>query len=138
TLSGGSSPTGTITFKAYGPNAANCTGTPAFTSTKTISGTGTYQSDDYTAGAAGDYLWTAEYSGDASNATASFACNDAEETSTVEQASPTISTTAHDANAGTQPIEDIADLEGGYHPTGTITFEAFGPNDATCSETPIY
>jgi hypothetical protein len=37
TLAGGVSPTGTITFRLFGPGNATCSGTPAFTSTKQVS-----------------------------------------------------------------------------------------------------
>ena len=39
----GVSPTGQITFRLYGPDDANCSGAPAFTDTKTVSGMGSYQ-----------------------------------------------------------------------------------------------
>src|SRR5207249_4985506 len=42
TLSGGSSPTGSITFTLYDPDQATCTGTPRFTQTVTVTGNGTY------------------------------------------------------------------------------------------------
>ncbi len=35
-------------------------------------------------------------------------------------------------------IHDTAILGGGTSPTGTITFSLYGPNDATCSATPIF
>ena len=45
TLAGGASPTGTLTFTLFGPDDANCSGTPAFTSTETVDGNGSYTSD---------------------------------------------------------------------------------------------
>ena len=41
TISGAFSPTGTITFNLYSPNAATCTGAPARTETVSVSGNGT-------------------------------------------------------------------------------------------------
>ncbi len=35
-------------------------------------------------------------------------------------------------------ISDTASLTGGNNPTGTITFEVFGPNDATCTGDPAF
>ena len=35
-------------------------------------------------------------------------------------------------------IHDTAILTGGVAPTGTITFQLFGPNDATCAATPVF
>lgn len=75
TLSGGSSPTGTITFKAFGPNDASCSGPVAFTSAVAVSGNGSYTSAPFTPGAVGTYRWTADYSGDAGNAPSSSPCN---------------------------------------------------------------
>jgi uncharacterized repeat protein (TIGR01451 family) len=83
TLSGGSSPTGTITFNLYGPDNATCSGTPVFTSTKTVSGNGTYTSDSFTPTAAGTYRWIANYSGDANNNATANNCNEANENVTV-------------------------------------------------------
>ena len=44
TLTGGDSPTGTITFKLYGPDIAACTGTPIFTDPETVTANGSYRS----------------------------------------------------------------------------------------------
>ena len=42
TLTGGDGPTGTITFKLYGPGNAGCTGTPTFTDRETVMGTASF------------------------------------------------------------------------------------------------
>jgi hypothetical protein len=45
------------------------------------------------------------------------------------------------ASAVVQPgglIHDTAVLSGGVAPTGTITFQVFGPNDATCAANPAF
>ena len=70
TVSGGSKPTGTVTFRLFSNNA--CT-TEVFTSTNVLSGT-TAVSNWFTPAAAGTYWWTALYNGDANNNTASSAC----------------------------------------------------------------
>ncbi len=75
TLGGGSGPTGTITFKLFGPTDATCAGTPAFTNTVTVTGNGTYStSKGFKSNAAGTWHWTATYSGDAINLLSSTAC----------------------------------------------------------------
>ena len=68
TLSGGTAPTGTITFVLYGPNDATCT-TAVFTSNAiAVNGNGTYTSaPGFAPVAAGTYRWRAFYSGDANN-----------------------------------------------------------------------
>jgi hypothetical protein len=79
-LSGGIlTPTGMITFSAYGPDNATCSGNPAFTSTVAVSGNGTYPSGSFNPTAAGTYRFVATYSGDANNNSASDACNAANE-----------------------------------------------------------
>ncbi|MDQ1401150.1 MAG: hypothetical protein QOF81_1841 [Acidimicrobiaceae bacterium] len=69
-------PTGTITFRLFGPKNATCAGTPIFTSIKTVAGSGSYTSDAFTVTAAGTYRFTAAYSGDAVQAAAVTACAD--------------------------------------------------------------
>jgi hypothetical protein len=83
TLSGGSTPTGQITFSLYDRNDQSCSGPPIFTDTKAVSGNGDYQSAGFTPTGIGTYRWTASYSGDADNNPASTACNDANESATV-------------------------------------------------------
>ena len=132
TIAGGSNPGGTVTFKAYGPDNATCSGAAAFTDTKPITGPGAYVSADFSASAAGTYRWIASYSGDAGNGAVSGACNDAGESVTVGKQAPALATSASaDITVGGQ-IHDTATIAGGFNPTGTITFKAYR-NDADCS-----
>ncbi|HVT60217.1 MAG TPA: IPTL-CTERM sorting domain-containing protein [Thermoanaerobaculia bacterium] len=66
TLSGGDRPTGTITFNLFAPGDTGCASS-IFTSTKSVSGDGTYTSDSFAALTPGTYRWIASYSGDANN-----------------------------------------------------------------------
>jgi NHL repeat len=140
TLSGGSSPGGTITFTAYGPGDATCAGAPAYTSSAvTVSGAGNYDSTPtFTPTTAGTYRWRASYSGDTNNAPVSTPCNDANETSVVSQATLTVTTQATPNSTIGGVISDQATLSGGSSPGGSITFTAYGPGDASCSLTPAY
>jgi hypothetical protein len=70
TLSGGSVPTGTVTFRLFSDNTCS---TQVFTSTNALSGL-TATSNWFTPATAGTYWWTALYNGDADNNTASSAC----------------------------------------------------------------
>ena len=83
TLAGGqSTPTGTITFRLYGPDDATCPGSAgSFTDTKNVSsGNGAYDSENFTPTCwPGTYRWTADYSGDANNSAPSSPCNAANE-----------------------------------------------------------
>jgi hypothetical protein len=93
TLSGGVAPTGTIVFELFGPNDATCTATPAFTSTVTVAGNGSYVSAGFTPISVGIYRWIATYSGDAANAASATACNDANESVTISAGLPQIGIT---------------------------------------------
>ena len=99
-----------------------------------MTGNGSYDSPDFTPATIGEYRWTAGYSGDANNEAVASACNALGETSTVAQATPTISTEATDAAIGSA-IEDVATLAGGHGAGGKITFDVYGPDDANCSGT---
>ena len=134
TLAGGNAPTGTITFQVFGPDNTTCTGIPAFTSTKTVAGNGNYTSDPFTVPAAGAYRFVATYSGDANNSPAGpTSCSDANEVSSGNKVSPAIATIASAGVSVGAAIKDTAILTGGFNPTGTITFNLFGPNNTTCT-----
>jgi hypothetical protein len=87
TLSGGASPTGSVTFNLYDPSHTDCSGTPAYTQTVPVSGDGTYTTTNTTpANTAGTWSWTATYSGDSGNNSVSTACG--QETVTVTAVVP--------------------------------------------------
>jgi uncharacterized repeat protein (TIGR01451 family) len=79
TLAAGFNPTGTITFRLYGPNDSTCTNGAIFTDAATVSGNGDYTSADFTTTQPGTYFWVATYGGDSNNAAAAGACGDANE-----------------------------------------------------------
>jgi hypothetical protein len=134
-LTGGSNPTGTITWKLYGPGDTSCsTAIQTFTDSS-VSGDGTYLSPMFTATSVGTYRWIASYSGDGNNAAESGACNDPNEESTVGKVSPKLTTNAASATLG-QPIHDVAHLTGGDNPSGTITWKVYASTDRTCT-TPL-
>jgi hypothetical protein len=81
-LSGGSSPTGSITFNLYSASDTACS-TVLSSSTVPVSGAGSYDSPPVTPSAAGAYQWVATYGGDAHNTSVSGACDDAAEQATV-------------------------------------------------------
>ena len=134
TISGGLSPTGTITFDLHGPHDRTCTGTPIFSSTVPINGNGTYISDEFTPATAGTYRWVVNYSGDANNHPAGPTdCGIDTETITIESAHPTLTTVASGSTDLGSPIHDSATLSGGADPTGAIDFHLYGPDDDTCT-----
>ncbi|MBN8867805.1 MAG: hypothetical protein J0H98_09640 [Solirubrobacterales bacterium] len=138
-ISGGVSPTGTITFRAYGPDDSLCQGNPAFTSAPVpVNGNGTYSSGNVATTRAGEYRWTASYSGDVNNSTVVSNCGAPDSTSTVSKAAPTLThAEVGNATVGTNVAYDSS-LGGGYDLTGAITFRAYGPADAECSGTPAF
>jgi uncharacterized repeat protein (TIGR01451 family) len=132
TLAGGFNPTGTITFRLFGPDDATCTSQIAI-STADVNGNGDYSSASFTTSAAGTYRWIANYSGDANNAASSGACNDANEFVVVTKLNPTVVTVASASVDAGGKIHDTATLAGGFQPTGSMTFNLYGPDDANCS-----
>ena len=161
-LSGGDDPTGTITFRLYGPDDGGCSGNPVFESTSAVVGNGDYMSGTFTPTAAGTYRWRVEYSGDQNNQAAGpTGCGEPAETVVVAKAAPSLSSTASGTvqlpparpgggrahRRATRPVRtaepptqiyDTANLDGGMSPTGTVRFKLYGPNDATCSGNPIF
>ncbi|HVA45760.1 MAG TPA: DUF4214 domain-containing protein [Pirellulales bacterium] len=134
TLTGGSSPTGTITFYLFAPGV-----TPAadhsnnvYSDKVTVSGDGNYSTSTGTnpGGAMpakiGTFQWLAVYSGDAHNQSVSSTLGDEPQTVV---SPPAISTfeggTLHLGSGG--KLYDSAQLQGGMNPTGTITFYLFAP-----------
>jgi uncharacterized repeat protein (TIGR01451 family) len=106
-LSGGFSPTGSITFDLYGPDDTNCSGPVAFSHTVSVNGNGDYASGNYTTTAAGTFRWIAGYSGDANNAAVSGSCNDADENVVVGELNRPELTIVKDVSGntgGTDPI----------------------------------
>jgi uncharacterized repeat protein (TIGR01451 family) len=138
TLSGGEGPTGTITFELFGPEDATCANPPVSTSTVDVTaGNGSYPSPDFSPAAVGTYRWTASYSGDSQNEPATVDCNAGGQTVTVSKVAPTFgATSSPDVPIGGS-VNDTATLSGGEGPTGTITFELFGPEDAICGTAPV-
>jgi hypothetical protein len=125
-LSGGSSPTGTITFTLLSGAS-----TPVDTEIVTVSGNGTYTTPTgftlpATGAVTGTYQWNASYSGDMNNTPVSETGNPGEQV-VVSPARPTLATTPKPATVTlgtTAPptLQDSAAMTGGYHETGTITF----------------
>lgn len=144
TLSSGYSPTGTISFRLYGPNDSMCSGPsllPGGVQTVTVNGNATYGPVSYTPLHAGTYRWVASYSSaNANNASVSGGCNDAGESVTVSPSGPSLTT--HVANASVPfhgSTSDTATLSSATATAGgKITFTLYGPNDATCAGLPIY
>ena len=129
-------PTGTVTFKFYGPTDTKCAGTPVYTSPAVALNVPTV-SPPYQPTAPGTYQAIASYSGDANYAAVTGTCGTVGESVVVTQATPTIRTTASPSVALGGTISDTAVLTGAFRPTGTVTFKAYGPGDTGCA-TPLF
>ncbi len=130
-IAGGNSPTGTLSFKLYGPGGV----TVVDTETVSVSGNGTYSTLlgytlPTTGSVAGTYQWVVSYSGDANNNSVTGTLGS--EPVTVQSATATIGTNASPSNvtlnsSGPPTLKDSATLTGGFHETGTITFDLYAP-----------
>jgi Bacterial Ig-like domain (group 3) len=148
TLSGGNSPTGTITFNLYAPGDDNCDGPALYTQDVTVNDNGDYStSPGYVALVKGTYNWTADYSGDSANFPASSGCG--EEALVVEAAAPTVLTEIHLGKSAEETgtptvvggnthvdlgsfVHDSATASGGPStPEGTIDFKFYSTIDCT-------
>ncbi|HVL28265.1 MAG TPA: Ig-like domain-containing protein, partial [Acidimicrobiales bacterium] len=141
TLGGGDNPTGTITFELYGPDNPTCAGPPIFTSSEPVAGNGNYQSDSFTTQEAGTYRWIARYSGDAQNSPAATACGDPTQETAVAKRIPSMTVaTPSSVSVGSQvtATATLANGAGPSGPTGSITFEVFGPNNLVCADPPAF
>ena len=128
--------TGTIAFQVYAPGDTLCATalTPQPTSA-TVNGTGDYTSGPFTTTAVGVYRWRAFFTDtDGKNNDVSTPCNDANESSTVNKATPGLTTTASGPVTVGQTITDTAHLTGGFGTlTGTIAFQVYAPGDTLCA-----
>ena len=138
TLSGGSQPSGSVTFNLYDPAHTDCSGAPTYTQTVPVSGNGSFSTTNATAAdATGTWSWTASYTGDANNNGATSGCT--QETVTVTKASPSLTTTpSPGGTVGAVVLNDTGSVSGGYSPGGSITFSLYDPAHTDCSGAPTY
>ena len=121
-ISGGDTPTGTITFTLFGVGDSTCSGASLFTSTVVFSGNGNYSSASYQPTGAGTYYWTATYSGDARNNPTSVPCASAAQSVTITPA----------------PQLDLALSGDAYaHYGETLTYTAVLSNNGSVSATNV-
>jgi hypothetical protein len=129
TLSGGFSPTGSLTFTLHDSSNA-----VVDSETAAVHGNGTYSTPTGSVpSTAGTYQWEASYSGDGNNTPVSSTLGS--EPQTVTPASPTLLTTPAPSTVtlgpAAPPLQDAATLSGGFTPTGSITFTLLGPDGVT-------
>ena len=119
---------GTVTYTVY--QDPGCLLGARSAGTVNVSGGIVPDSNTLAFDTAGTFYWQAVYSGDLNNNGATSTCTD--ETLVVNKKQPAAST------AQSLIPNDSFTLSGGFHPTGSITFNLFGPGDPTCSGTPAF
>ena len=140
TLGNASNPSGTITFTLFGPDDVTCSGSPLFTSTKSVSANGNYESDRFTSTVAGDYRWIAAFSGNATEPPLRTECDDPAQVVSVGRRTPTLTGQPSPSVAMGRPASKSAALSGAgpSGPTGTMTFNLYGPDNMVCSGAPRF
>jgi hypothetical protein len=128
----GAIPGGQLTFKAFPPGDTNCSGTAAFSSTVSVSGNGSYRSAPFSPSRVGAFRWTVRYSGDANHAPATVGCGGA--TSAISRAAPSITGGVDTRPTVGTPFQATTTLQGGFSPTGKITFQIYGPVASGCGK----
>ena len=128
----GAIPTGQITFTAFSPGDADCSGAAAFSSTVDVSGNGSYRSAVFVPSRVGTFRWTVSYSGDPNHAPTSAGCGEA--TSSVSPASPSIASEVTQRLTVGTSFRVTATLQGGFTPAGTISFEIYRLVAAGCAK----
>ena len=125
--SGATAPTGTVTYNVY--STSDCSGMPVFMSTNNVGST----SASFTPTAPGTYRVIATYNGDGNYNAKSGACNDSGEAVTVDKATPTIATQVSPSSitlgASFTDTASLTKPSGAPNPTGTVTFDLYGPGD---------
>ena len=131
-----------VTFNVYASSDATCTtplnASPIASVSNTAGANPTYTSGDFTPAHAGTYKWIASFAGNADNTAVAGKCGDANESSLVNPASPTISTNASGPVTVGSAIHDVATLTGpfGVPDKSLVTFNVYASSDATCA-TPL-
>ncbi len=138
-------PTGTLSFTAFGPNDSTCAGPASFSSgPKALAGGSppTAASGGFIPTSTGTYRWVATYNGDANYDPITSSCNDVNETSVVTQAVASITTVATPSVTIGGSIQDVATVSGpggaAPQPTGTVSFQLYGPGNPICVGAPIF
>jgi hypothetical protein len=142
TLSGGDDPTGTVTFRLFGPGDDACGRAPVFTSVAPVIGDADPKqatSGHVVLAAPGIYHFVASYSGDARNAAVGpTGCGDPDAAVGFGSSSFSFSARASGPAVVGDSLSDAATVTTTSDPTGTMTFALFGPDAAGCSSPPVF
>ncbi|MGI8983253.1 MAG: FGLLP motif-containing membrane protein [Acidimicrobiales bacterium] len=103
TVTGGFNPTGSVTFRLYGPDDSTCTSAAVSTGSAPLTVNGTATSPSFAPSLPGTYRWVASYGGDPNNLAASGACNDPNESVVVAPAPTTTTSSTTTSTTTTLP-----------------------------------
>jgi hypothetical protein len=123
-------PTGSVTFRLFGPTDPTCAATPVGTRTASVSSSGRASSAGIATSAVGTYHWTARYSGDANNNAATSAC--ASESVIVTKATAVLDPGSAAAVASSTSLTATATVAG-FHPTGLVSFVFYEQGNTDCT-----
>jgi RHS repeat-associated protein len=138
TVSGGYSPTGSVTWNVYKTSDTMCQNSLNSSQLSAGLSAGSATSPAFTPPGSGIYQFVATYGGDGNNLSVSTACTDPGEQLTVNKATPAITTTLSPPGpitAGSSAM-DAASVSGGDSPTGSVTWNVYNASDTTC-QTPL-
>jgi hypothetical protein len=111
-LGGGAEPTGTLTFRVFGPQSAppvSCTAGGTTVGSASVAGNGTYHpSAGFTPASPGHYWWYASYGGDPSDNPAASACGETMAETVVSAAPPPPDGAKPPAGAATPPVPALS------------------------------
>jgi Bacterial Ig-like domain (group 3)/IPT/TIG domain len=140
----GPPPTGSVTFDVYGPGDPSCAQTPVLSSTDPLDATGTSAtSHAFAPTSPGTYQVTASYSGDSSYLPETSGCTDEDGALTVTKAALGLDARVAPAEATLGGTFTATATLGpppanGPPPTGSVTFDVYGPGDPSCAQTPVF
>jgi hypothetical protein len=142
TLSGGSSPSGTITFFDSTTNACPASGAAQVGTPVTVTGDGSYPSISATFSTAGTFYWYATYSGDSNNNGGTSHCEPLSVTSSSDATSTAVTPNPASATIGTSATFTATVTDDALTPTtptGTVSWSDGGAGGtftpATCTLT---
>ena len=123
----------------FGPDNPTCAGLPLFTTTTAVNGNGYYESTRYTTNSAGTYIWVGVYGGDAANnPSAPTPCDAPSAQVTMAKRTPMLNTSRSWVPPVTTATGVLTSGSGPNGPTGTMTFNLYGPDNMTCAGAPPF
>lgn len=134
-LEGAYAPSGSVTFRIYGPVASGCA-KPALVNSVAVSANGSIRSDPLVPLRPGRYSFTVSYSGDARNKPVATGCDAAGQVLVVAKRTPQVKPLA--VVLGERRISIRALLKNAASPSGAVNFRLYRPDDKLCRKRPAF